>query len=186
MLLEQQAASPALPAHAGGGAAAGAEPEPDGAGSARTLASSEFVSVHDPKAAPGYQDEVMGALRNMLDYYCKKRNLPQEPGRVLFERLQKEAFTQGLHPPAACHPCILSATVPRSRPNNARVSLGGGAEEMLDNIASGAQRLWTSGHKLQGVPPAFSKELSSILNEAIREDDRGAPFPAATGSAVAQ
>ena len=71
-------------------------------------------------------------------------------------------------------------------PNNARVSLGGGAEEMLDNIASGAQRLWTSGHKLQGVPPAFSKELSSILNEAIREDDRGAPFPAATGSAVAQ
>jgi hypothetical protein len=47
---------------------------------------------------------------------------------------------------------------------------------MLDNIASGAQRLWTSGHKLQGVPPAFSKELCSILNEAIREDDRGAQF----------
>ena len=56
------------------------------------------------------------------------------------------------------------------------MSLGGGAEEMLDNIASGAQRLWTSGHKLQGVPPAFSKELCSILNEAIREDDHGAPF----------
>ena len=47
---------------------------------------------------------------------------------------------------------------------------------MIQWVASGAQRLWTSGHKLQGVPPAFSKELCSILNEAIREDDHGAPF----------
>ena len=103
MLLEQQAALQALPAHAGGGAAgAGPEPEPDGA--ARTLASSQFLSLHDPKAAPGYQDEVMGALRNMLVYYCNKRGLPEEAGRVLFDRLQKEAFTQGLFPPAVRHP----------------------------------------------------------------------------------
>lgn len=114
MLLERQAALQALPVHGGGGgggAAAGPEPEPEVAGAAQDLASSQFLLLHDSTAPPDYQDEVMGALRNMLVFYCKKHGLPEEPGLVLFGKLQKEAFTQGPYPPAACHPCILPAPV---------------------------------------------------------------------------
>ena len=107
-----------------------------------SLATSTFKQLYNPAKAPGYQDEIMAAVRQLLDAYAAQHGLPQERARNFFERLQREAFTSG-----------------------------GGAQQMLGDVASGSQRLWTSGLKLDGVPPQFEKELCSILNTALREDN---------------
>eukprot|EP01045_Picozoa_sp_COSAG04_P006574 COSAG04_NODE_325_length_16785_cov_23.851792_18_plen_111_part_00 len=79
----------------GGGGAGGGGAGGGGGGAGRTLATSNFKRLYDPKQAPSYQDEVMSALRNLLIYYCRKHDLPEAKGLAFFEKLQKEAFTQG-------------------------------------------------------------------------------------------
>jgi len=81
----------------------------------------------------------MGALQGFIDSYCAKHGQSRDKGRAFFETMQQEAF---------------------SSPE--------GTQQMLTEVASGAQRLWTSGKRLGGA-----KEMCSMLNEAIRMDDAG-------------
>ena len=106
------------------------------------MASSNFKRLYAAARPPEYQDELLGSLRRFIDSYCSKHGLAQEKGRAFFELLQQEAF---------------------STPE--------GVNQMLTEVASGAQRLWTSGKKPSGVSARYAKELCSMLNEAIRLDD---------------
>eukprot|EP01048_Picozoa_sp_COSAG05_P029604 COSAG05_NODE_9824_length_598_cov_3.781563_2_plen_73_part_01 len=72
----------------------------------------------------------MSALQRFIDSYCSRHGLAQEKGRAFFEILQQEAF-----------------------------STAEGVQQMLTEVASGAQRLWTSGKKPSGVSARYAKEL---------------------------
>ena len=62
------------------------EPEPE------TFASSAFHSAYAEAGVPGYQDQILAAVRTLLCAYCAANAQPVEAALAFFERLQREAF----------------------------------------------------------------------------------------------
>ena len=65
-----------------------------GSSGIRTFANSNFKRLYDQAEVPDYQDELLFALRSVLVGYCKKHGLPEDCAKLMFEKMQREAFKQ--------------------------------------------------------------------------------------------
>jgi len=115
-----------------------------------SFAASHFKQFYEKREPVAFFDELMLAIRSVVGSYCELAGLGAKVGQDFFAVLQKEVFDS---------PNALS--------------------ELLGKIPFAAQRIWTSGKRLNGI------EFSFMINAAIRLDDpRTMPFVATFARAV--
>jgi len=107
----------------------------------KTLLSSSFKQAYAKSECPELQHKLMDAVFTIISAYGNRNGLPEDACKQFFLELQKEAF---------------------ENPD--------GLEELLGDIPSAAQRLWTSTKVLQGGARK-RQELCSIINYMLRSDD---------------
>ncbi len=99
-------------------------------------------------SGPKHQHEIFSAVDAMLVAYAERHNL-REAAETFFQNLQRDVLQH------------------RS-----------GIDDALSDVARLAQRIWSSGQKLQGVPLSHELEFCSILNSSIRSNDPALLEPA--------
>ena len=118
----------------------------------QTLASSNFKRIHSSETSrghPKHQHEVFSALHSFLAAYAQAHGLHETAAEDLFQRLQRDVLL-----------------------------LRSGLDDALSDVARLAQRIWSSDHRLQGVPADHQLEFCTILNSSLRSDDPALLAPA--------
>jgi hypothetical protein len=112
----------------------------------KTLTTSNFKKLYsdDESGAlrPKHINQIFGSLQDFLLAYVQQNGLSRTAAEEFFNRLQLEAMQ------------------------------GAVVEDELDDVGRLAQRIWSSDQSLQEVPNEYRLEFCSILNSAIRSDDK--------------
>jgi hypothetical protein len=110
----------------------------------QSLASTNFKTIYSSiNTSPKHQHEVFASLHSFLVLHGQQHGLQPEAAEDFFQRLQVDVLQPGE-----------------------------GLNDALSDVARLAQRIWSSDLKPTGVHPSFELEICSLLNAAIRADDK--------------